>query len=82
MLLYSGSTNHGFTDLDDTIFVNEFHEYNSNANNLIHSFKRGVFSEDKDFYYRPMLLNSFIINTWFAQDNIKAYFFLIFYCIS
>lgn len=75
MLLYSGSLNHGFTELDDTIFVNEFHEYNSDANNLVHSFKRGVFSEDKDFYYRPMLLNSFIVNTWFAQDNIKAYFF-------
>jgi len=59
----------GFTELDDTIFVNEFHAYNEKPASLIQSFQRGVFSDTNDIYYRPMLLNSFVVNTLMTDDN-------------
>ncbi len=68
-ILYSGSLTLGFTELDDTIFVNEFHAYNEKPASLIHSFQRGVFSDTNDIYYRPMLLNSFVVNTLMTDGN-------------
>ncbi|HNB80673.1 MAG TPA: hypothetical protein PLP14_01165 [Chitinophagaceae bacterium] len=74
LLVYSRCLNNGYTELDDTIFVNEFHAYNSQPENLLHSFRRGVFNENKDIYYRPMLLNSFIVNTFLSEEDLKAFF--------
>ncbi|HOZ52514.1 MAG TPA: hypothetical protein PLU17_11685 [Chitinophagaceae bacterium] len=73
LFLYMGSINFGFTELDDTIFVKELHPYNEQISNLVHSFKRGVFSEKDDTYYRPMLLNSFIINNSVSDTNVQGY---------
>lgn len=75
LLLYAPSLNNGMTELDDSIFINENHDYNMDLSNLGHSFERGVFSEDKDTYYRPLLLDSFIINTQFSHDQLKPYHF-------
>ena len=72
-ILYFGSINFGYTDLDDTIFIKEQAPYNEELSNVGHSFFRGVFSEDRDTYYRPMLLNSFVINHQFSETNIKGY---------
>mgnify|MGYP000592347516 CR=1 FL=1 len=75
-ILYLPSVNLGFTELDDTIFIKEMSTYNQNAGNLFHSFKRGVFSEANDTYYRPLLLDSFIINAAFSKQNIGGYHFV------
>ncbi len=72
-ILYIGSLNFGFTELDDTIFVNEIQQYNEQTSNLLHSFKRGVFSETNDTYYRPMLMDSFILNHVFSGTDVKGY---------
>lgn len=82
-LLYVGSLNFGFTELDDTIFVTEIQSYNEQSSNLIHSFKRGVFSETNDTYYRPMLMDSFILNHMFSGTDVKGYhaFNLIFHLL-
>lgn len=75
-VLYVPSVNLGFTELDDTIFIKEMSTYNQDAGNLFHSFKRGVFSEANDTYYRPLLLDSFILNAAFSKQNIGGYHFV------
>ncbi len=73
LLVYAPSFDLGYTELDDTIFINEHMEYNKDMSNLAHSFQRGVFAEKKDTYYRPLLLDSFIINYQFSKDSVKGY---------
>jgi tetratricopeptide (TPR) repeat protein len=62
ILLYIKSLNFGLTHLDDTIFINDFHELFSKGKNLGHLFFRGVFFEKDDSYYRPLLMVSFMFN--------------------
>lgn len=64
-----------FTELDDTIFVHDFHAYNEDIGNLITSFSRGVFDAIKDPYYRPLFLDSMIINYKISDggENIAMY---------
>jgi protein O-mannosyl-transferase len=52
----------GFTELDDSIFIREFHAYNEDLRNLVTSFQRGVFDALRDPYYRPLFLDSMILN--------------------
>ena len=71
--LYMGSLNFGYTDLDDTIFIKETQAYNEQFSNLLYSFHRGVFSESNDTYYRPLLLNSYVINNALSETDVKGY---------
>ena len=71
--LYMGSLNFGYTDLDDTIFIKETQAYNEQFSNLLHSFHRGVFSESNDTYYRPLLLDSYVINNALSETDVKGY---------
>jgi protein O-mannosyl-transferase len=59
-VLYLPTSSYPYTELDDTIFIREFESYNRQSSNYTHSFKRGVFSDSVDTYYRPLLLNSFV----------------------
>jgi 4-amino-4-deoxy-L-arabinose transferase-like glycosyltransferase len=65
----------GLTELDDSIFINEFRAYNEDTNNLITSFARGLFDAVKDPYYRPLFLDSMILNYQIADhgENIASY---------
>lgn len=71
--IYAPSINHDLTELDDRIFIIDNAAYNEDASNLVTSFSRGVFSDSSDTYYRPLLLNSFIINYKLSQTEIKGY---------
>ncbi len=71
--IYSTSINNGLTELDDQIFIKENIEYNKDISNIITSFKRGVFAVKKDTYYRPLLLNSFVLNYQINKDRIMGY---------
>jgi len=62
ILLYIKSLTFGLTQLDDSIFINDFHELFSKGKNLGHLFFRGVFFEKDDSYYRPLLMVSFMFN--------------------
>lgn len=62
ILLYIKSLDFGLTQLDDSIFINDFHELFSKGKNLGHLFFRGVFFEKDDSYYRPILMVSFMFN--------------------
>jgi len=73
IVVYAGSFSSGFTELDDTIFINERQDYNSDISNLGTSFERGVFDATKDTYYRPLLLDSFVLNHQISGTSIKGY---------
>ena len=72
-LLYGSSVNFDFTELDDSIFIKEQQAYNEDLSNLITSFTRGVFNPTEDVYYRPLLLNSFLLNYQVSGTSIKGY---------
>ena len=75
IILYSPSIFFTFTELDDSIFIKEFQAYNQDLHNLIVSFGRGVFDATKDQYYRPLFLDSMILNYLFSGEgqNIASY---------
>jgi hypothetical protein len=63
----------GYTELDDTIFINDFKAYNENLGNLLTSFQRGVFDPVNDIYYRPLFLNSMVLNYLVSGAKIAGY---------
>ncbi|MCS6917875.1 MAG: hypothetical protein RMK52_04270 [Chitinophagales bacterium] len=73
VVLYLPSIKLGFTELDDSIFIKEISHYYQSWNNLITSFRRGVFHETQDIYYRPLLLNSFLINYKLSGEDIAGW---------
>lgn len=73
LIVYLPSINLGFTELDDSIFIKETRDYNKDFSNLGTSFHRGVFNESNDVYYRPLLLDSFILNYKISGEDIKGW---------
>ncbi len=73
LVVYFPTFSFGLTELDDKIFINEFREYNEDLHNLVVSFQRGVFDAVKDPYYRPLFLNSMILNYHLSGDNVTGY---------
>jgi len=73
VLVYAVSINFGYTELDDSIFIRQYHEYNESLSNLVTSFHRGVFDPTQDVYYRPLFLDSMILNYVISEDNIVGY---------
>jgi hypothetical protein len=64
-----------YTMLDDSIFIKENQPFNSDIRNVTIAFQRGVFSQTKDFYYRPVFLVDFILESKFFSINIAGYHF-------
>lgn len=64
-----------FTELDDSIFIRDFRAYNEDLSNLVTSFSRGLFDAVKDPYYRPLFLDSMILNYKISGEgeNIASY---------
>ena len=62
VIVYFPTFFYKFTELDDSIFIREFRAYNEDLHNLVTSFQRGVFDAIKDPYYRPLFLDSMILN--------------------
>jgi len=73
LVIYFPSLQFGFTELDDSIFIRELHSYNEDLSNLWYSFKRGVFDATKDTYYRPLFLDSMILNYQVSEQDIVGY---------
>lgn len=70
LIVYLPTLKLGYTELDDSIFIKEQRDYNRDLSNLVTSFKRGVFNPTQDVYYRPLLLDSFILNYQVSGENI------------
>jgi hypothetical protein len=73
IVLYWPTFSFGFTELDDSIFIREFGDYNEDLANVFKAFGRGLFSATKDPYYRPIFSDSMIINYMFAKQEILGY---------
>lgn len=61
-VVYYPTFSFGLTELDDSIFIREFHQYNEDLGNLVKSFGHGLFDAVKDPYYRPLFMDSVILN--------------------
>ncbi len=70
LLLYCRTFSFDLTELDDSIFIRDFHEFNENIRNIFTSFHRGLFDAGKDPYYRPLFLVSMILN-YLGSDHGK-----------
>lgn len=70
--LYIKSLSFGLTQLDDSIFIKDFHDLFADIKNLGHLFFRGVFFETTDSYYRPLLMVSFMFNK-LVSGNLFGY---------
>lgn len=75
-LLYLPTLYFGYTELDDSIFIREFVDYNKEISNLFVSFTRGVFNATTDPYYRPLFLDLNIINYKLFGDNVGGWHFV------
>jgi len=63
LIVYIKVATLGFTMLDDSIFIKENQAFNSDIHNVSVAFQRGVFSPENDFYYRPIFLVDFILES-------------------
>ncbi len=72
-VLYYPSISYTFTELDDSIFIRDFAEYNDNLKNIIGAFGRGLFNATKDPYYRPIFSDSMIMNYHISGIEIGSY---------
>ncbi len=75
MLMYLPTLWFGFTELDDSIFIREFRDYNEDIRNLVTSFQRGLFDATKDPYYRPVFHDSVILNFQLFKEEVGGYHF-------
>lgn len=73
LIVYLPTLGLDYTELDDSIFIKETSDYNRDLSNLSTSFQRGVFNPTEDIYYRPLLLNSFILNYQISGEDIKGW---------
>jgi protein O-mannosyl-transferase len=83
-IVYSRTLHLDYTKLDDSIFIVENAQYNSDAKNIGVSFQRGLFNPTKDAYYRPLFLVDFIIESRIFGVKPAGYHFtnLLFHLIS
>lgn len=72
-VLYFPALDYDFTELDDSIFIKEQTGFYEEEGSMLNSFKRGVFSEKKDIYYRPLLLQSFILDHRMHGEEIRGW---------
>jgi len=73
LVVYFPSFSLGFTELDDTIFINEFRGYNEDLHNLVVAFTRGLFDAAKDPYYRPLFSDAMILNYHMSGEEPAGY---------
>jgi tetratricopeptide (TPR) repeat protein len=71
--VYARTVSFGFTQLDDSIFIQDMRAFNEDVSNLINSFRQGVFHATDDTYYRPFFLNSIILNYQVSGEDIAGY---------
>lgn len=73
--LYVQTISYALTELDDVIFIRDTESYNRASGSFGKSFSRGVFSDSNDTYYRPFLLNSFVLDrTMEGKTNTSLHF--------
>jgi tetratricopeptide (TPR) repeat protein len=75
LICYLPVLNLDLTQLDDTVFINDKHDFVSHFSNIPKAFVQGAFNE-KDIYYRPLLLVYFILlNPLTSKTSIIIYHF-------
>jgi tetratricopeptide (TPR) repeat protein len=84
LICYLPVLNLDLTQLDDTVFINDKHDFISHFSSIPKAFVQGTFNE-QDIYYRPVLLVYFILlNPFTSHTSITAYHFgnLLFHVLN
>ncbi len=84
LICYLPVLNLDLTQLDDTVFINDKHDFISHFSNIPKAFTQGCFNE-QDIYYRPVLLVYFILLFPFTSlKSIAIYHFgsLLFHALN
>lgn len=83
IVYYKTFTLVGLTHLDDTIFIFDKQYFNKDFSNITKVFSIGCFNE-KDIYYRPLFLVTFILEYLVAGDSFTVYHFtnLLLHCVN
>jgi protein O-mannosyl-transferase len=75
LICYLPVLNLDLTQLDDSVFINDKHDFVSRFSSIPRAFVQGAFNE-QDIYYRPMLLVYFILlNPLSSSTSITIYHF-------
>lgn len=75
-ILYGKTINFGYTDLDDSILLEDNFSFLEHGDNIGKVFTQSVFNmhpEDKDNYYRPLLSISFMLDTILGGRSLKIF---------
>lgn len=75
-LVYFRSLSLGYTELDDSIFIKEFRNFNQDISNVITAFTRGLFDATRDPYYRPLFSCLMIFNYQVSGEEPGGYHFI------
>ncbi|MDD3051744.1 MAG: hypothetical protein PHR06_11430, partial [Candidatus Cloacimonetes bacterium] len=71
--VYFKSIWYDYIFLDDTELIIKNHEFNSKWENIPKAFNKGVFLDDNDLFYRPILTISFIIDEKISGIELWGY---------
>jgi len=75
-ILYGQTLKFGYTDLDDSILIQENSSFLEKGANAGKVFTQSVFNirpEDRDNYYRPLLIASFMLDAHLAERSLLVY---------
>lgn len=86
-LLYGQTLKYSYSDLDDTILLQEDSIFINDLSNIGKAFTQTVFNmrpDADDIYYRPVLVASFILDSQLGRNPAFVYHFsnILFHCLA
>ncbi|MBI3501639.1 MAG: tetratricopeptide repeat protein [Bacteroidetes bacterium] len=75
ILLYARTFSFEYTNFDDNTLILENQNYISHLSNISDAFKKTVFINGSDVFYRPMETVWFILNAQIGKENLFVYHF-------
>ncbi len=73
LVVYFPTMFYGYTQLDDQVLILQSDRYNEHWVSLLTSFRQGVFGFGTGHYYRPLFLDSIILNYKLCGKHIAGY---------
>lgn len=75
-LLYCQTIKYGYTNLDDKTLLADNKDFISKFSSIPQAFQEGVFKDENQTFYRPILVTSFIIDGAFGNMSINYFHFI------
>ncbi|MFM7497639.1 MAG: hypothetical protein ACKO17_05785 [Bacteroidota bacterium] len=72
--VYRSVPDQGLSRLDDSIFIEDFYDFNRSEGALVQCLERGVFRAKGDNYYRPALMMTFVMDAQWHRLRLDGYY--------